>query len=165
MAPTPAPLGRNHLSACDDPQDSSWDDMDAAGDCDSDSDVEAYGGPCVLHLDPADPRSATFRPGVGDFLRSCVLERPGAGACALPAGPCAALLDGLPRLWASDLCGFLTVPADAVAANVVRWMEHFQVPRAAVRLGVVPGGSIEPAGWFVPRSGEVSADGTTTRPF
>ena len=76
MAPTPAPLGRNHLSACDDPQDSSWDDMDAAGDYDSDSDVEAYGGPCVLHLDPADPRSATFRPGVGDFLRSCVLERP-----------------------------------------------------------------------------------------
>jgi hypothetical protein len=56
------------------------------------------------------------------------------------AGPCAVTLPSPRPKYADDLCGFLTVPADAVAANVVRWMTFFGVERAAVRLGVVPGG-------------------------
>ena len=143
-------------------QDSSWDDLMWS---DSESDSEDALDPCCYRPDPADPRSATFQPGVGDFLRCGVLDRPWHDLRLLPGGPCAVTLPTPRPEYADDLCGFLTVPADAVAANVVRWMTSFGVEKAAIRLGVVPGGAIEPSSWFVPRRGELAADGLALRAF
>ena len=83
---------------------------------DSDGEVD----PCCFRLDPLDPRSATFQPSVGAFRRCSVLVRPWHEANLDPGGPCAVTLPSPRPPWADDLCGFLTVPADAFAANVVR---------------------------------------------
>jgi hypothetical protein len=64
--------------------------------------------------------SASTRPGVGAFLRCSVLVRPWHEATLDPGGPCAVTLPSIRPPRADDLCGFLTVPADAFAANVLR---------------------------------------------
>ena len=45
--------------------------------------------PCCYRLNPEDPRPAIFQPGVGDFLRCSVLDRPWHDIRLLPDGPCA----------------------------------------------------------------------------
>lgn len=111
-------------------------------------------GACAYAPDPADTTDATFQPGLGRVILPGVIQLDCYSSVLVPDGPCCVFFE--PGPWpeyASNVCGFLTVPCDAVAANVVRWMLQNGVSDAPQRLGFSVVGASSASLWFVPQPG------------
>ena len=107
----------------------------------------------VLRYDPEDARDATFRPGVGPYIECSALSMDVYGARLTPDGPTAISLPTPEPAWTRNPPGNLTIPKDALAANIVNWMVHHRVPQPAQRLGVTLRRGIVASSWFNPRRG------------
>ena len=147
----PAPSSFAPLSPFVGLQGTSWSDSDDGASCLRLGlcDVRARG-----HVRSSSP---AWAPSPGAAPSPCTFTT---GACLVPGGPCAVAFSDQLQPWATDICGFLTAPSDAAAASTARWMGHCGVRRAALRLGIVAGGGIEPYAWFVPRQGCRMAPGS-----
>ena len=139
-------------------EEEDFSDSEGGSGPESESDSEDQYG--LLRYRAADPRDATFRPGVGPFIVCSVLPRYPYDVRLVPDGPCAISFGDVKPAWSRDVPGWLTIPKDAAAANTVNWAVAHGVLDAAQRLGITCGRGIAAASWFRPRT-----EGPDGRPF